>query len=371
MLTDLDETLRHQIPTTFDHVATSDHRAFDRIWFAAYDPDGGAALQLTMGSYPNMNVLDAGAMVIRGNIQHNVRASRTLRPDFSTSVGPFSVEVIEPFTHLRLRVAPGDRPLACELDWRALLPPEEEHPHFARVRGRVSEDYHRYDQVGELSGWVQTTEGGRLGIDRWWATRDHSWGVRPGVGGPEPVTGETPPAGTTGSLFAFLFFTTADLAGHVQVAERDSGRSYLTGLVRDRLASGGVGDDRHVLDASLDFELHPGTRRFRTADITVELDDGTSTTLAAEALGPSFAMTGLGYSGGWNDGQGLGLWRGTLVEESDVWDVSDPVTVVHADGTTAQPVHRIQPVRVRVGDSVGTGSLTFIVNGSLPRYGLG
>ena len=32
MLTDLDESLRHQAPTTFDHVWTSDHRAFDRIW---------------------------------------------------------------------------------------------------------------------------------------------------------------------------------------------------------------------------------------------------------------------------------------------------------------------------------------------------
>ena len=38
MLTKLDDTLWHQLPTTFDHVGTSDPRFFDRYWFAVYDP---------------------------------------------------------------------------------------------------------------------------------------------------------------------------------------------------------------------------------------------------------------------------------------------------------------------------------------------
>jgi len=36
MLTPLDDTLWHQLPTTFDHVWTSDPRFFDRYWFAIY-----------------------------------------------------------------------------------------------------------------------------------------------------------------------------------------------------------------------------------------------------------------------------------------------------------------------------------------------
>ena len=37
MLTTLDDSPWHQLPTTFDHVGTSDPRFFDRLWFAASD----------------------------------------------------------------------------------------------------------------------------------------------------------------------------------------------------------------------------------------------------------------------------------------------------------------------------------------------
>ena len=86
MLSALDETLRHQLPTTFDHVWTSDPRFFDRYWFSAYDPAGRFALICGMGLYSNMNVLDgfAALMLPRpggGFEQHNFRVSRALRPD--------------------------------------------------------------------------------------------------------------------------------------------------------------------------------------------------------------------------------------------------------------------------------------------------
>ena len=79
MLTPMDDTLWHTLPTTFDHVGTSDPRFFDRYWFAASDPAGGGTLQLTLGVYNNMNVVDAGFVAIRDGRQHNVRASRSLR----------------------------------------------------------------------------------------------------------------------------------------------------------------------------------------------------------------------------------------------------------------------------------------------------
>src|SRR6202042_513596 len=49
MLTELDDSVWHQLPTTFDHVGTSDPRFFDRLWFAASDCKGGSPLQFTMG----------------------------------------------------------------------------------------------------------------------------------------------------------------------------------------------------------------------------------------------------------------------------------------------------------------------------------
>ena len=48
MLTAMDDTLWHQIPSTFDHVGTSDPRFFDRHWFAFYAPDGSSAAPLML-----------------------------------------------------------------------------------------------------------------------------------------------------------------------------------------------------------------------------------------------------------------------------------------------------------------------------------
>ncbi len=58
MLTGPDETLRHQLPTTFDHVGTSDPRFYDRFFFGVHDPAGRLALHIGLGLYTNMNVMD-------------------------------------------------------------------------------------------------------------------------------------------------------------------------------------------------------------------------------------------------------------------------------------------------------------------------
>ncbi len=371
MLGPLDDTLWHQLPTTFDHVGTSDPRFFDRYWFAVTEPGGLATLQFTLGVYNNMDVVDGGFVVVHDGTQRNVRVSRALRPRFEPACGPLRVEVIEPLHKFRLVAAPGDHAVHGELEWTGVLAPEEERPHFSRVRGRVSEEYQRFNQIGECSGWLDFG-GERITVDRWWGCRDHSWGVRPSMGIPEPVTAAPPAPGTAGFLFAFLFFSTDTVAGHVQIAERGDERAYLTGLLRDRRAPDGP--DLHVVDAALSVEMIDGTRRFHTVIIDAVLADGERIGLRADALGPSLAMTGLGYSGGYGDGRGLGVWRGVDHLETDVWDVRDPEAVVHEDGTVSRPAHRIQPVHVTATgggrDGQGTGSMTMIATGRLPRHGL-
>jgi hypothetical protein len=318
-----------------------------------------------------MDVVDGGFVVVHGGRQRNLRVSRALRPRFEPACGPLRVDVLEPLHRFHLTARAGDHAVHGELVWNGVLPPEEERPHFSRVRGRVSEEYQRFNQIGECSGWLDV-EGTRVDVDRWWGCRDHSWGVRPSMGIPEPVTGAPPEPGTAGNLFCFLFFSTDSVAGHVQIAERGDRRAYLTGLLRDRSVPDAP--DLHVVDADLRVEMTPGTRRFHTAVIDATLEGGRSVQLRADALGPSLAMTGLGYSGGYDDGRGLGVWRGVEHVESDVWDVSDPEAVVHADGTVSRPVHRIQPVHVTAGggglDGEGTGSMTLIATGNLPRHGL-
>ena len=353
------------MPTTFDHVGTSDVRFFDRLWFAASDRRGGGALQLTLGVYQNMNVVDGGFVAIHQGRQHNLRVSRQLRPTYDTACGPLRVDALDPLQRLRLTVAPNRGTVHGELEWTATSAPQEERHHFNRSWGRILEDYARYDQIGELSGLL-TIDGTRVEIDSWWACRDHSWGVRERVGIPEPFTGDVAPPGA--SMFAFLFFSTATSSGHVQVTRRD-GADHLTAAIVDRATGAIVRGDEVAVDASFVDDARP--RRFRRVQLAVRDDAGDLTTFDVEAQGPAVAMPGLGY-GGYDDGLGLGVHRGVEHLEAEVWDVSHPADVVYPDGTVGRPVHRIQPVSVvqtgPAGRSEGTGSLTFIAELPLEAF---
>jgi len=386
MLTEMDETQWHQLPTTFDHVGTSDPRFFDRHWFAIYDPAGTGAMQLTLGMYRNMDVADAGAVFIRGGRQYNVRSSRSLRPDFSPVVAPISVSVLEPYRRLALEITEGPHPLSGRLEWVADHPPEEEAPAFSRQRGRVVAEQKRYDQVGRVTGDL-TVAGETIHLDDWWSARDHSWGVRPGMGIEEPVTARsdweaaerkrlTTDKGRVNAwgrasdadpfLFFLLFFTCPDAAGHLLLDFQGDRLARLDGVVHSGTSE--VPDVRPV-DATLSLSLVPGTQRFAEAELSVTLDDGRVLTLELRALCPAIVMAGLGYSGGYDDGRGLGAWRGEAHVEWDDWDVTDTEVVVDADGTESRPLHRLQPVRVTVvgsSSAPGTGSATIVYVGAPP-----
>ena len=367
MLTELDDSVWHQLPTTFDHVGTSDPRFFDRLWFAASDRQGGSTLQFTMGVYQNMNVVDGGVVAIVDDKQHNLRASRQLRPTYKTECGPLSIQVIEPFRHIRLKIDHDG--FKGELDWRGGLPPQEEHQHFRRLAGRVLEDYARYDQTGSCSGWLEL-QGNRVPVQDWWSCRDHSWGVRERVGIVEPRTGEW--AAPVGGLFSFLFYSTDTHGGHVQVAHGDDGSRYLSASILEAVTGTQRwrGKSAEIAVAFID-DSRP--RRMRRAVFDVAATNGEMTRIEVEALGPSVAMPGLGY-GGYNDGLGLGVWRGLQHLETEIWDVSHHTDVGYPDGTTGRPIHRIQPVRVVQhtpdGTSTGFGSLTFIAEGDLEKLGI-
>lgn len=356
MLVHLDESPWHQLPTTFDHVGTSDPRFFDRFWFAASDRTGAGALQFTLGVYQNMNVVDGGLVVIRHGRQHNLRTSRQLRPLYDTVCGPLRLDVVSPFEHIHLSVADNVSGTYGELDWRAGSPPQEERHHFSRRQGRVIEDYSRYDQIGTMTGTL-LVDGERIDLTDWWACRDHSWGVRERVGIPEPHTGATESPDDV--AFAFLFFSTDTHSGHLQSTIRGS-TSHMTATVVDR-RDGTIAHGRQLtVDATFVDDARP--RRFDTATFVVD-EDGHEVRYEVRRNGCAVAMTGLGY-GGYDDGLGLGVYRGTDHLEHDVWDVGDAAIVVRHNGAVERPVHRIQPVTVERSSSqtrsTGHGSCTFV-----------
>ncbi|MGZ8752071.1 MAG: hypothetical protein ACXW1S_03735 [Acidimicrobiia bacterium] len=377
MLTGPDETLRHQLPTTFDHVGTSDPRFYDRYFFGVHDPDGRLSLHIGLGLYTNMNVMDGyvAALVPHrpdasdpASNQHNLRLSRALRPDIDTiGIGSYVIEILEPFRRARVSLPGGEHPVALDLEWTATAPAKEEEHHFRRLRGRVAADYHRYTIVGEASGWVDVA-GRRFEVDHWFGARDHSWGVREQVAGPEPVTG--PPGfgmEQVGYVFSWVPFQCGDLRGHVQLQTLGDG----TVIYRDGILHHGGSDEAEaVVDVAHEVDFHPGTRQFSQIRATWTTAAGRTLDVVVEPLLRPFSMDGTGYDWGFADGQGLGVYRGEYHVESDVYDLTDPEVVIRPDGEVRRPMHRETPVRITVDGQAGIGHQVVVVSGPVPVLGL-
>ena len=367
MLTKLDEALLHQAPVTFAHTEVSDHRFYDRVYVEAVDPAGSAAFGMGIGLYKNTNTLDGFVSVQRDDRQYNVRLSRALRPAVDdTTLGPLVYEVAEPMRSVRVSLAEGEHGIACDVLFEGVVAPIEEIDHFSRVEGRVQEQVHRYNQVGRASGWI-SVEGTRFEVADWWAVRDHSWGVRPGVGGFDPKTGGMPPE-LAGFLYSWVTFSTDDLVGYVQVHENGAGaRTTFDGVVRSRIGGG----DRSVSEAEYEFDFPDGSRLYERARLAITTDDGATLDVRAERLLPPWVMRGTGYDRGYSDSKGVGAHRGPYLCEHDVYDLSHPPEVlVLPDGAVLPHFHREHLVRVRVDEAPGTGHLTALCIGGLPKYGL-
>lgn len=355
MLTPYDDLPYHQLPTTFDHAGTSDPRFFDRYWFVVYDRDGEACLATGLGVYKNTNVCDAFASVVAGGVQHNVRLSRALRPDFDIGVGPLRYEVLEGLERIRLVFDGDGHDVAFDLVFEASFPAFEEDHHFARSAGVVRQDYRRYYQHGTATGSI-VVDGRPVRSDDFWSFRDRSFGVRTGMGGPMPPVAPDRREDHTGpehvrapALFFGGAFGSGETVGVCTWAEtRDGDLLQLDG----RVVKHGVPVRIDSVDHDLRFHdrtvVAGGTLRCRLAD-------GTDTVIELEEHGSAFAYPGFGYADGYTDGHGLGAFRGPFVVESDRYDVSTPTGPVDLSGRRRFGPETLldQPMRTTVDGEPG------------------
>jgi hypothetical protein len=372
MLTALDESFMHQAALPFELCATSDHRFFDRTVVTATAPDGSAGLILGMGAYKNMNVLDGFAAVqVDRARQHNLRMSRALRPDMSQRLGPLRIEVIKPFQEIRFILEANDAPFQFDMTFEKFLEPVLEEPHIHRAFGRVTQDYLRFNQLMTAKG-VLNIEGRDHLASRWFGWRDHSWGVRPGVGGFEPplpgVTDAFPSAARAGGKGMVLFyvgFNVGDeLGGGIQVIENAEGQGiYFTGHFGPP-----AGAASKVKSYDWEVETFPGTRAPKRLQVRAVTEDGESYDIVAEPVSRPWVYKGLGYDAGYNDGKGQGVWRSdALSSEIDMYDISDPEEVVMPGERRIRPNHREIAVRVVVNGREGIGYMPFIAIGDVAK----
>ncbi len=176
----------HQTAEFVRHPATSDRNFYDRYYFNMHASSDEAFAIFGLGQYPNLGVTDAFIDVRRGGTQHIVRASAELGDRMNTAVGPIRVEVLQPLRRLRVVVEPTEHSVAMDVTWEGAMPAHDEPRQYLRSKGKVVFDTQRFAQTGCWSGTL-SVGGEDLAVtpDRWWGTRDRSWGVRP-VGEPEP-----------------------------------------------------------------------------------------------------------------------------------------------------------------------------------------
>ncbi len=372
-LTGADEGLTHQIVDTFSTIAESDHAWTEKIWVSIAKADGSVQVDFGLGKYHNRGIIDGFGGVSRGRQQWTVRGSRELRtaPE-ETAVGPIVYETVHPLESIRVRLEPNEiQPISFDVTLTGVTIPFFEDRNLVRNRRtqRIDVNVIRYHQGGWASGTVTVDgEDYELSGEDAFGFRDHSWGVRQGVGvAPTDLIGSSRPPDQTPRpvprgimTWSPSFFRRPD-GSYYETA------IFLTGGVWDYTSAyinGADGTQAPVRSASPRLEYDTATRFVRSGELHLVMDSGEERRIEVEALGDSgFFLKTAGY-GPWKD-HIHGSWRGRLHLDgeyiADCW-ASEQLDLLGQ--------FRDTPIRVREGDATGYGIMESIISGEWPELGL-
>lgn len=316
MITKGDEYPIHQTPEPVAFAGT-DRNFYDRYFFCGYLPDGAGYFAAAFGIYPHLNVADAHFSVLdRDGVQHCVHASRILNMErMDLSVGPISIEVIEPLKTLRLRVNLTDG-IGADIVCEGRASPCEEPRFTRRIGPRTLMDVTRFTQNVRWRGVVEAP-GARFEYQAAssFGTRDRSWGVRP-IGAADaqaPVPAQLP-------QFYWLWAPTnfPNLSLYAHVNEDATGHAWNS---RAALAMDGADASQflHLRHPRFRPVWTPGTRRASVCVLDVEDQAGRAHTVTwtPQAI---FQMKGIGYGHPeWTHGG----WKGELAVASESFKPAD------------------------------------------------
>ena len=179
MLTPGDELLAHQIPEPLRRVVSQSEYWRESYYFGMHPREvPGDAIILTMGQYPVTQTLDSlefGYVDAQRLVAHFSRPYGD-DPQRST-VGPVSVEIVEPYRELRIRVDAADAPVGLDVTFRARTAPYLLRRGTMALERETVWDQSHFLQSGTYDG-TYTHGGVTRRIDNWWGQRDHSWGIR-------------------------------------------------------------------------------------------------------------------------------------------------------------------------------------------------
>lgn len=362
MLTPWDEMMCHQLPTTMDHVFTSDPSWTERIYISLYNvADKDMIVGCGVGQYPNRNVQDGFATVWWRGRQYNFRASRRLRPNpHEIKIGPLSIEVLEGLKRFRMVLDDNPSGIGFDITWSASMNPHEEEHDFRRSNGRVVQDISRFDQVGRASGTLRLPGlSATLTEQAWWGHRDRSWGTRRSLNTQESDQRRTQFAPF---LFSWSVAQFRDYALHWRFVERAEGKySYFTGeLVRPFGRKVEPGWKLEKTRQEFRWDAGGPVQTLKGGEIELTFENGERREVSFNTLPPRWHLKGGGYGGyrGWNHGDD----RGRYYCEHEVWDLSDPVVLREASTLSD---HLIE---WRCGGETGYGIMEYGVGPGYYKY---
>lgn len=309
----LDEYPIHQVPMSMAYVATSDRNSYDRCIFQGQDHQAETMFLTGLGVYPNAGVADAFFSVRRGDRQWSLQVSGIRPADrMAQEVGPYRIDIVEPLRELR--VTSRDPELGADLVYRTGYEPlrEPQHIKHASPTGKVSLEGCRFAQVGTWEGELRV--GGEtieVTPDRWTATRDRSWGIRP-VGEPDPVGRPSTKDPHIWWIWVPLRFE--DFGVHVMVDSEPDGYRTVNYAVRFWPTAGGRKLEQ-LGWPEIDIRYRPGTRDPEGATLHLRTVDRRSLEIDIRCLTAIPLHLGCGYGNDpeWNHGRWMGeAWRRLL-----------------------------------------------------------
>ena len=357
-LVNADEFFNHQIVETHASVLQSDPSWAEKVCGMVAARDGSLSIGFGFGKYVNRNVVDAYGGVSRGVEQWTVRASRALDSAVNNiDVGPLRYEVIEPLRQVRVRLdGTNQQPIAFDLLLDGLLPCmlEDREDRRTLTGYRHSANQIRYHQTGVASGWIEL-QGQRHQVtpEDWVMTRDHSWGLRPGVGAPltdlqaDPVDAVAPrilaiwnpllfrnPDGSHYGFHQYYLLYAGDGWQHEKV---QGGFEYPDGR-REGL--------RRILPR---LQFNPDNQRLLGGEVELTMMDGSQRLLHLQVQGDTGFHLGAGLYHGL-DGRFHGQWRGPLLVEGEYCaDCSSPAAVARLNQFRDALVKVIDPLTGATG----------------------
>lgn len=305
-LTAFDEFPFHQHPTPFHIPFTSDVHFNDGYFCATFAQDWYVVCGIRL--HPNMNVMDGFAGLARGGEQRVVRVSRALRPNAGElAVGPLRIDVRRPLQEVAISLADNDAGFAFDLTYEARCEPFLEAPYRFSKYGHLTYDMLRYTQVCRTTGTVRL-DGAATPVVGWHAVRDHSWGVRDGMGPATKHGGtEREPEEVDRRRFRIWAQIATDrCVAFVNTHEDEEGHP-LDFEGRIELAGGPT---MKLTGLKHQLQYVPGTRNVAGGRLQLRDETGAWREYQLRCVGTPADVQGLGYYGGWNDGGSAGLYRG-------------------------------------------------------------